>query len=236
MIGDIGQAESTWRSLALDQSLPCITAFSDDILGVLLVLAFTAEGELVLWLSVWDLVNSEPFVGGSKETGEVSLNVLYVVELGSERIVDVNDNDLPVSLFFIEKSHNTEDLDLLDLASISNKFTDLADIEWIVITLGLGFGMNDVGVFPGLSCVSRTFSCLCIASYSWEGTVIPEVTLVWEAVADKSKLAFLDILLDGVEELFLGDLDLISVCSASLQLLAYLLLSIRPSWDLDDHV
>jgi hypothetical protein len=29
---------------------------------------------------------------------------------------------------------------------------------------------------------------------------------VWEAVADKSKLALLDVLLDWVERLFLGDL------------------------------
>lgn len=39
-----------------------------------------------------------------------------------------------------------------------------------------------------------------------EGTVVPEVTLVGEAVSDVSKLALLDILLDRVEELLLGDL------------------------------
>lgn len=39
-----------------------------------------------------------------------------------------------------------------------------------------------------------------------EGTVVPEVTLVGEAVADVAKLALLDILLDRVEELLLGDL------------------------------
>ena len=44
-------------------------------------------------------------------------------------------------------------------------------------------------------------------SYLREGTVVPEVTLVREAVADESKLALLNVLLDRVEEFFLGDLE-----------------------------
>lgn len=43
-------------------------------------------------------------------------------------------------------------------------------------------------------------------AYLGEGTVVPQVALVGEAVADKAKLALLDVLLDGVEELLLGDL------------------------------
>jgi hypothetical protein len=43
-------------------------------------------------------------------------------------------------------------------------------------------------------------------AYLGEGTVVPEVTLVGEAVADKAKLALLDVLLDRVKELLLGDL------------------------------
>ena len=43
-------------------------------------------------------------------------------------------------------------------------------------------------------------------SYLGESTVVPEVALVGEAVADVSKLALLDVLLNGVEEFFLGDL------------------------------
>lgn len=36
-----------------------------------------------------------------------------------------------------------------------------------------------------------------------------------EAVSDESKLALLDVLLDGVEELFFGDLHLVSRRSGS---------------------
>lgn len=43
-------------------------------------------------------------------------------------------------------------------------------------------------------------------SYLREGTVVPQVTLVGEAVADVAKLALLDVLLNGVQELLLGDL------------------------------
>lgn len=45
-----------------------------------------------------------------------------------------------------------------------------------------------------------------IIPYLREGTVVPQVTLVGEAVADVAKLALLDVLLDGVQELLLGDL------------------------------
>lgn len=80
----------------------------------------------------------------------MALDVLNVVQLRSKGVVDVNDNDLPVSLLFVEKGHDTEDLDLLDLAGVANKLTDLADIERVVVTLGLGLGVDGVGVFPGL--------------------------------------------------------------------------------------
>lgn len=49
---------------------------------------------------------------------------------------------------------------------------------------------------------------LCAQSrpYLREGAVVPQVTLVWEAVANETEFALLDILLDGVEGLLFGDL------------------------------
>lgn len=42
---------------------------------------------------------------------------------------------------------------------------------------------------------------LCSAgSYLRKGAIVPEVALVWEAVADETKFALLDVLLDGVQE------------------------------------
>ncbi len=40
-----------------------------------------------------------------------------------------------------------------------------------------------------------------------KGTIVPQVALVGEAVADVAELALLDVLLDGVEQLLLGDLS-----------------------------
>ena len=53
-----------------------------------------------------------------------------------------------------------------------------------------------------------------------EGTVVPDVTMVREAVANETQAALLNILLDGVERLILGDLKL----------------GVGPTGDLDNHV
>lgn len=47
---------------------------------------------------------------------------------------------------------------------------------------------------------------MAASPYLGEGAIVPEVTLVREAVANKAQLALLDVLLDGVEEFLLGDL------------------------------
>lgn len=80
----------------------------------------------------------------------MTLDILNIVELGGKRVVHVNDDDLPVSLVLVEESHDTKNLDLLDLARVGDKLTNLADIERVVVTLGLGLGVNGVGVLPSL--------------------------------------------------------------------------------------
>lgn len=184
------QVDVTLGGLASDELLPSLGALTDNVHGVLLVLALAGEGELVLGLAIGDFVDAEPLVGGAQKTGEVPLDVLDVVQAGSKRVVDVDDNDLPVSLTLVEESHDTEDLDLLDLTRLGDELTDLADVEGVVVTVHLGLGVGGVGVLPGLG----------------EGTVVPEVALVGEAVADEAQLALLGVLLDGVEGLILGDL------------------------------
>ena len=77
------------------------------------------------------------------------------------------------------------------MASVPNSLTNLTDIQWVVVTLSLGLRVVDAWVFPSLR----------------ECTIIPEITLVREAVADKPDLALLDVLLDRVEKLLLGDLN-----------------------------
>lgn len=179
--------------------------------NLLLVLALAGESELVLGLSVGDFVDTEPLVGGTEKTGQVTLDILDVVHLGGERVVDVDDNDLPVGLLLVEQGHDTEDLHLLDLTGVANELTDFANVERVVVTLGLGLGVDSVGVFPGLGSSRQhgdthdEIACGFL-TYLGEGTVVPEVTLVGEAVAHVAELALLGVLLDGVQEVLLGDL------------------------------
>lgn len=77
------------------------------------------------------------------------------------------------------------------------------------------------------------------STYLGEGTVVPEVTLVGEAVANVAELALLGVLLDGVEELLLGDLNTM-LGQRQFPLAgfrsAYLLLGVGPAGNLNDHV
>jgi hypothetical protein len=69
------------------------------------------------------------------------LDVLDVIELGREGIKDIDNDDLPISLALVEQSHDAEDLDLLNLANIADLLADFADIERIVVALGLGLSV-----------------------------------------------------------------------------------------------
>ena len=86
---------------ALDQTLPSLMGLLDDLQCVLLVLGLTREGHLILGLAIGDLVDTEPLVGGSDETGKMTLDILNIVQLVGKGIVDVNDNNFPVGLSYL---------------------------------------------------------------------------------------------------------------------------------------
>lgn len=134
------------------------------------------------------------------------LNILDVVELGSERIGNVDNDNFPIGLALIQESHDTENLDLLDLANIAYLLANLANIKWVVIALGFGLSMRLGRVFPGLKRNAHQedkniCSGICAANLR-KGTVVPDVPVVGEAVPDIAQAALLDVLLDGVEGLF----------------------------------
>ena len=80
----------------------------------------------------------------------MSLHVLDVVQPWCQWIIDVNDNNLPISLLLVEQSHDAKDFDLLDLARGSDEFADFADIQRIIIAFGLGLRVNNIRIFPRL--------------------------------------------------------------------------------------
>ena len=155
-----------------DEAFPGIAAFANNLFSILLILAFTTESELILRLSIWDLVDTEPFVGCSEKAWEMTFDILDVIKFGRKRVVElsqvslqgpvkraaathIDDNDLPVRLLLIKKCHDTENLDLLNLTGVADKFANLADVQRIVVTLGLGLWMDDIGILPGLLTVSH---------------------------------------------------------------------------------
>lgn len=74
--------------------------------NLLPILAFSREGKLILWLPVRDLIDTEPLVRSSEQTRKMPFHVLNIIELWCKRIVDVDDHDLPVGLFFIKEGHD----------------------------------------------------------------------------------------------------------------------------------
>ena len=80
----------------------------------------------------------------------MTFDILDIIQFGSKRVGNIDDDDLPVGFTLIEEGHNTENLDLFHLAGVADLFTDLANIKGIVVTLSLGFGVRVVRVFPGL--------------------------------------------------------------------------------------
>ena len=149
------QGDVARLGLSSNQALPSLGTLANDIRSIFLILALARKGKLVLWLAIRNLVDAKPFVSGAQQTRKVALDIFNVVELGCERVVDVNDDDLPVGLFLVEQGHHTQDLDLLHLAGLGNELANFADVERIVVTFGLCFWMDDIGVFPGLAHVRR---------------------------------------------------------------------------------
>jgi hypothetical protein len=83
------------------------------------------------------------------------LNIIDIIELLSQRILDINDNYFPVCLSLVEEQHHTKDLDLLDLTTVGNFLTNLACIEGIIVSVSVGLGKGVARVFPGLFLMNK---------------------------------------------------------------------------------
>ena len=114
------------------QSYPCITLITH------------------LWLAIRDLVDPKPLVRRPDQPRQVSLDILNIVQPRSKRIVDIDDENFPVSLPLVEERHDAEYLDLLDLANIAECLAYLADVERVVVPIGSRLSVLDLRVFPGL--------------------------------------------------------------------------------------
>ena len=80
----------------------------------------------------------------------MTLDILNIVQLGCEWVLDVDDEDLPVGLAFVKESHDAEDFNLLNLPYITHLFADLANVQRIVVAVGLGLAVLVSGILPSL--------------------------------------------------------------------------------------
>lgn len=80
----------------------------------------------------------------------MTLDILNIVQLGRERVLYVDDEDLPVGLAFVKECHDAEDFNLLNLPYITHLFADLADVQRIVVAVGLGLAVLLSRVLPSL--------------------------------------------------------------------------------------
>jgi hypothetical protein len=147
--GDVNLVGLVWH-LLLNERPPGLMGSLDDLVGVGLVLGLPVESELVLWLAIRDLVDTEPLLSGLEESWHLLLHILNVVELRGKRVSDINGNHLPVSLALIKESKAAKNLNLPDLTGLGNGVSNFAHINWITITIGLGVSISVAWIFPSL--------------------------------------------------------------------------------------
>jgi hypothetical protein len=104
----------------------------------------------------------------------------------------------------VDERHDAEHLDLLDVTGLGDGITDLADVERVLVTKGVGLGVLVRGVFPGLGTRTRLAEREVLTlklrarqvrlrereeiTHLGEGTVVPHVAVT---VLDKAELAVL---------------------------------------------
>lgn len=127
------------------------------------VTELAVEGELVGGVAIRDLQDyvtykvipegkecADLIVAEESENaiGEVLGKIAVTVVLASIGVVDVNHDDLPVSLAFINHGIGTEDLNLNHITSLVGLATNLANINGVVVTEEASILILVHGVLP----------------------------------------------------------------------------------------
>jgi hypothetical protein len=116
-----------------------------------------------------NLVDPEPLISSTDQTRQMPLNILDIIKLRRKRVVDIDNDDFPIRLAFIEQGHDAEDLDLLDLTHIPELFADFTNIQGIIVAVGFRLCVDLCWIFPCLpikrTCV-RQFKHQCRDRFS----------------------------------------------------------------------
>lgn len=118
-----------------DEMLPLGVSLRGDLEGKSAVLGFIVVSKGVGGLSIGNLVITQESEGGLKNSREELLDIREIIDLRSEGIANVNNQNLPIGFSFINHSVSSQDL---DLSNLSNVILDgrgqVADIKGIIVT------------------------------------------------------------------------------------------------------
>mmetsp|Transcript_47629 Transcript_47629/g.101966 ORF Transcript_47629/g.101966 Transcript_47629/m.101966 type:complete len:507 (+) Transcript_47629:191-1711(+) len=191
--GDGGASDPSEGSLTLSvgqQLFPCLVGLLDDAGGESGTLRLAPAAEFVLIFSLGGLVIAEPVSESRCDAWHVSVQVGEILDVGGPVVIQGDGQDLPIGLVGIDHGDQTDDLDTSDGASWSLTSSELNDIDGIVVARAASFLADHLGVLPGLG----------------EAAIIEEhVTPL--VLAENTVL---HILLDGVQVLTGGNLELLS--------------------------
>jgi hypothetical protein len=98
----------------------------------------------------------------------------------------IDDYDFPVGFAFIKESHDSQNLDLLDLADITNLLADFTNIERVIVSSCFGLCMRRGGILPSLRWrdLRKLYMVVRDMTYLGESTIVPDVSVVREAVTN----------------------------------------------------
>mmetsp|Transcript_16300 Transcript_16300/g.27619 ORF Transcript_16300/g.27619 Transcript_16300/m.27619 type:complete len:243 (+) Transcript_16300:393-1121(+) len=177
--------------LTSEQFLPGMMTFVNDGHGISLVHEPFLQSKHIRGLAIGNLVRPVPFPNRVQRSWQLFLDIVNVVQERSPFVIGVNDNDLPITLAFINHAQNSKNLDGTNTSWLNNTGSNFADIEWVVVTSGtFSIGMDKGGVLPRLG----------------EAAIVEEDVSLLEL----TQLTLLGILFDGVPNLTGGNLVLFS--------------------------
>merc|ERR1719427_1235115 len=180
---NIGQHNALPVCLPTYQLLPALISTSNNVLSKLFVLRLSIKCKFVCWLSIRHLVDFKPFHCCLEKSWHNLVNIVDIIQIVSERIIDINSNQLPISFALVNHSEDTQHFHLDHSAPLVDSLTNLTNINRIIVTLAVGGRVGVVWILPCLR----------------DCPVVPDIPMVWEAVCHISQLALLDILLDRVQ-------------------------------------
>jgi len=101
-------------------------------------------------MALGDLVHPEPVPRRTQQAGEMSLDIIDIFHLVSQRVLDINHYQLPVGFFLVDESEDPEHLDLLDVARVGYGTAYLARVDGVVIPSFACVWVGVIGVLPCL--------------------------------------------------------------------------------------